>query len=398
LSFKIFIHYSQRFNGLFYSIFLFIISFIPSFLLYFFFNTQLIKLNQKRIGHLCLDVDAFIKDNILSNSSKKFILIKDKENANTKLFNYFAKYLIIIKKKLPSLILRIFFSNSFFLIDISKKYSEGTDSLKLYKIVSKWGGRNSLFKLSNKDYKIGNSFMKKKKLDTKKFIVCFHSRTSIFSGGVDSDYGQSFRNFSCESFEKAIKFIIKQGGLVIRLGDKDNVKINIKNQNYFDYANYKKNPSLDIFFCASAKFFVGNTSGLFGLSSIFGVPVACCNMIPITTSLVYSHKDIGIPAMYSKNSKLLSFKKIFRSKIRNALFDSDYKKIKEKTKIIYNSPEDIKSLVSEMYNQLNNSFKINNSDLKLQKKFKKNFKLGDSRFFSKSNISYSFLRKYKKLL
>ena len=28
----------------------------------------------------------------------------------------------------------------------------------------------------------------------------------------------------------------------------------------------------------------------------------------------------------------------------------------------------------------------------------KNFQLGDSRFFSKSNISYSFLSKYKKLL
>lgn len=382
-----------------YKISLFAISFIPSLFLYFFFKTQLVKVNQKRIGHLCFDIDSFIKDCILLKSKKKYILIKNQENANSKLFDYFKNYLIIIENNFIVEIFKLFFSNSLFCIDLSKKYSEGTHSLKMYQICSKWGKRKPLFKLNAKDYDYGKLFMKKKNIDTKKFLVCFHSRTSIFSGGKKKDYGQSFRNCSAKSFEKAIRFVLKNGGVAIRLGDKDNIKINIKNKNFFDYANYKdKDPVLDIFFCSQAMFFVGNTSGLFGLSSIFGVPVACCNLIPITASPVYSYKDIGIPKLYSKNGKLLKFEEVFKSKLRNAQEDKFYNQARKTIKVLNNNQDDIKDLTAEKFFQLNNKFKITKKDIILQKKFKKNFKYGDMKYYSKSNVGFSFLRKYDELI
>ena len=397
--FKILIFYSHKLIIWICELFFFIISFIPSFLLYFFFKTQLIKVNQKRIGHLCFDVDSFIKENILLKSKKKYILIKYQKNANSQLFNYFKEYLIIVENNFIVKIFKSFFSNPLFCINLSKKYSEGTHSLKMYQVSSKWGKRKPLFRLKARDYDYGKLFMKKNNIDTKKFIVCFHSRSSIFSGGKKKDYGQSFRNFSAKSFEKAIRFVLKNGGVAIRLGDKDNVKIKIKNKNYFDYANYKhKNPVLDIFFCSQAKFFVGNTSGLFGLSSIFGVPVACCNLIPITTSLVYSYKDIGIPMLYSKNGKIMKFEEVFKSKLRNAQEDKIYNRTKKEIKILNNNQDDIKDLTAEKFFQLNNKFKIKKNDINLQKKFKKNFKYGDIRYYSKSNVGFYFLRKYKELI
>ena len=377
---------------------LFLISLFPSLIL-FIFNIQVLKVNQQRIGHLCLDIDSFLKDCILKKSKKKYILIKEKNNANSYIFQYFSQYLILIDSNFASAILKIFFSNNLFVVNLSKKYSEGTHSLLMYKIVAKWGRKKPLFHLSKENINNGNQFMKKKGLNTKKFIVCFHSRTSIFSGNKAKDFGQSFRNFSAVSFHKAINYVIKKGGLAIRLGDKDNIKIKIKNKNYFDYANCnEKENSLDIFFCATAKFFLGNTSGLFGLSAIFGTPVACCNMIPITTCRVYSYKDTSIPAMYKKKGKYLSFKEIFNSNFRNAQDNKIFDKMKKKIKIIPNSADDIKELVAEKLDEINNNLKISEKDINNQMIFNKNFKFGDSRYYSKSKVGYYFLRKYNKLL
>lgn len=53
-----------------------------------------------------------------------------------------------------------------------------------------------------------------------------------------------------------------------------------------DYAHHPlRSPRLDIILCARARCILGNTSGIFLVGSIFGVPSAA-NMVPMSVSLI----------------------------------------------------------------------------------------------------------------
>jgi len=363
------------------------------------FKLKIITVNHKRIGHFCLDLDALIKEKILKKSNERYLLIKEKNSANTAMYDYFSKYTIIIDNPILKKIVKLLILKLDIHLNVSKKYSENhKESLMMYKIFSKWNKRKPLFNIKKRDLEKSLYFLKQRKISTNRFLVCFHCRTSIFSGGDSKDFGQTFRNFDAKVFEKAIKLVIKKGGIAIRMGDPDRIKLKIKSKYYFDYANYKfKKDYLDIFFCSQAKLFVGNTSGLSGLSYIFGKPIAACNMIPVTSTLVFSKQDTGIPMLIKYKNKKINFRKIFQSPLRNAQEDKIYMANKD-FEIIPNSQNEVCDLVLEKLNEINSTFKMSSKDKILQKRFKKFFQNGDSRFHSKSKIGVLFLRKYQHLL
>jgi len=295
-----------------------------------------------------------------------------------------------------STMLRVVAMNKIVLEDCYE-YSETLGSGRAYLIQSKWEEKNlpPLHTLSLKDEDSGRKLLSKMGIPDDAWWVCIHSRESGYSGG--DDFGQSYRNSSIESYQLAMEEVVRRGGWCIRIGDSSMQSIP-KNHNMIDYAHYsEKSNFLDMYLCAKSKLFLGNTSGPFLMASLFGVPVANANMVPVSASFPYGRHDLGIPKLYrnKKSGKILSFKEMFSSDIANARSDRLYKS--SDIELINNSSEEILDLLKEQLDRISGAFKEFPEDMEMQIKFRSFFSAGSHSIHSRSRIATSFLRKYKHL-
>ena len=112
------------------------------------------------------------------------------------------------------------------------------------------------------------------------------------------------------------------------------------------------------FFCATAKFMIGTSSGLSALSYIFGVPLALTNLLP-TATVYLSKRDMFIPRILKskKNNNLLKFSEIFSPPINIAMIDGSYRNLLE-LDFVENTSDEIFNLVKEMFENISSDKKI----------------------------------------
>lgn len=121
------------------------------------------------------------------------------------------------------------------------------------------------------------------------WYVCLHTRDAAhyleFSGT-----GQSHRNAPIEASLEAIRFVIAQGGWVIKLGGPNSPKLPPLERT-IDYAlSDFRSELMDIHLIRHARAFVGTTSGLTNVAISFGIPCAIVNAI--TTDAQLWNKDV----------------------------------------------------------------------------------------------------------
>jgi putative glycosyltransferase (TIGR04372 family) len=122
------------------------------------------------------------------------------------------------------------------------------------------------------------------------WFVTIHVRDSVLS---KPNYG---RNADITSYLPAIKYIVNQGGFVVRIGGQDSRKLP-KINGFLDYANYpNKSRMLDVFFLAKAKFMIATTSGPIGVASSFGTPILWTNA-PDIGKAVFHPRSLLIPKL-----------------------------------------------------------------------------------------------------
>jgi putative glycosyltransferase (TIGR04372 family) len=154
---------------------------------------------------------------------------------------------------------------------------------------------------------------------------------------------------------------------------------------------------MDVFLCAHCRFFVGNTSGLSLVSTIFGVSSVLANLTPFSAALPLGGSDIGIPKLLRKHSgEFLPFRKILDSAAANYRFEELYEK--NGLKVVDSSPEDIRDLVVEMLERLEGHLTYSSEDERLQQRFRELMRPGHYSLGSKSRIGRDFLKKYSSLL
>ncbi len=376
-----------------------ILTLTTPFALPIFFSTyRFINPNVKRIGHLCADLDVYLKKRVFGDLSfKAVVLATTKQIANKHIVDYFSdKGIIFIKNTLLCIILRPLAKNPICSEDISQ-YSETIGSSEYHRTQSRWGSREPLLRLTDFDLRRGRSALQAMGVPEGAWHVCIHSRESGYSG--KHDFGQSFRNSDIDTYDQAIDEVIRRGGWCFRMGD-ETMKPVQPRLRLIDYAHHKKNNSdwLDVYLCATAKIFLGNTSGAFGMSSVFGVPVATANMIPLGAVLPGNYLDLSIPKLYTnkKTGLLENFKTIFETQFANAR--TDHEIANDRFEIVNNSPEDIKDLLIEQLDRIDGKFKDDADDISRQEKFRSYLKPGHYSFQSQSKISSVFLKKYQHLL
>ena len=187
---------------------------------------------------------------------------------------------------------------------------------------------------------------------------------------------RDFRNCDIKNYLPAAEYLANQGLYVVRVGLHEPEECLPKNihPNIIDYTG-RIRPMLadpdfaDIYLQAHCKFFLGTTSGIYILSSMFGVPVAYANMIPYGECGRMDH-DIFIVKKCRDRHKntFIPFPELIAKGMDSDWFTENEINAFEADGIefVENNPDQILELTREMFLRLSSSWADTPEDEKLQ--------------------------------
>ena len=345
-------------------------------------------------------------ENLKSDNQKKkliCILPKGTNFTNKILAKYFSKYINFFRSEDiglnteehsnvcedPSVHLNV--SNEELFLDIAANKCE---------IIEKKKELNKpIFKLNSQENERGYKVLSKFGLTKNDWFVTFHIREKGYRNETIQNNKETFRNSNPNNFIEAMKFITKQGGWVIRVGDKSMSNLP-KMKNVIDYANENiKSELMDIFLAAKSKFCVGTDSGYFRIPRFFGVPVLLTNTINHLIYYSLKSKDLYLPKLVKRNSDnyIFKFQEVFSQPF--TLFHSDDHLKKFDCITVENTSDEITNAVSEMIKKIDHGSDHQENN---QKKFKliaeKSGAIFANKIFAFADCSKYFLNKHEKLL
>lgn len=374
---------------------LWVLYWLPSWILYH-ANVRFLDVLMERIGHLAMEPDCYIKEGILGMRPPYVgIFLANRPVANRHLLNYWKKYLRIVTSPVTCALLSPFLLYKRLQLDISH-YAVAIDTTVAYAAVeTKWGDRSPLLHLTEADKRRGQECLRKLGIPPDAWFVCLHSREGGYS--PHDEMIHSYRNCDIRSYASAIKAIADKGGWCIRMGDASMSKLPAM-KHLIDYAHSDlKHDWMDVFLCASCRFFLGSNSGLSWVSTVFGVPSALTNLVPVSV-MPFGKMDIGIPKLHwsRDENRYLSFAEIFSSPIANYRFTGEYENAG--IQVMENTEEDIRDLANEMLQLLDGTGFYTPEDESLQKRYKEFFKPGHYSHGTCARVGRDFIRKYSYLI
>lgn len=374
-----------------------LLGFLPALILRF-CGIRILNVGYQRIGHLALEPDCYIKEEMLGLHPpyKAVVCAPRNKTANPHLVRYWNRYVHFITSPVLCLALRPICGQRAVRFDL-RRYTAGMNETPSYIAVqAAWRGRPPLLELTETDRRRGAARLRELGVPEGAWFVCIHNREGGYSP-VD-EHVHSYRNSEIDSYLLAMEAIIARGGWCIRIGDRAMKKLPSM-ERVVDYAHHELRADwMDIFLCASCRFFLGNSSGAFLLSSIFGVPAALANLAPFSAVLPFQKDDLGIPKLlWSENdNRLLGFKEALDSPIATARHAADY--VRAGVLVIDNSAEEIRDLALEQLGRVEGRLQYSPEDDMLQERFKSLLRPGHYTYGSSSRVSREFLRKYSYLL
>ncbi|MFA5158891.1 MAG: TIGR04372 family glycosyltransferase [Candidatus Omnitrophota bacterium] len=349
------------------------------------------------IGHLAADIDTFLKEDRLGLLSKqcRFVTAPAKRVANCHLLGYWREFVPIVTNPWAAFALELISRRWLMYEDLSRYVSGYFGTQDIYRINRLWGERASILQLSETDKVWGRSELQHLGLKKGQWFVCVHVREGSYI--PKNEVIQAHRNGNISNTIPAMQEVVRRGGVCIRMGDPGMTPLP-SIPGVFDYAHYSgKSERLDVVLCALARFFLGNTSGLSLVSTVFGVPVAQANMVPVAT-LGVRHCDLSMPKLLWSESlgRHLRFDEILSSEIGGYFFSHQYRQAG--IRVEENSPEDILDLTTEMLDRIAQRFIETSEDVRLQAAYFSLFKPGHYSYGSNSRICCGFLRRHRNLL
>lgn len=357
---------------------------------------RFIRVPIEHVGHLAVEVDCFVKEGLLGNHTgyRAVMLAPDERVSNDHLLKYFQERIVVITNSYACVLLKPFSRLTALNYDVSKYAQIENESSTAPNINALWGDRGPVWRLSHDDKAQGRRLLAEMGVGPNDWYVCVHCREP----GYKKWDVHNYRDVNINSYLYAMQAIVAKGGWCIRMGDHSMTPLG-KMDGVIDYCHSGyKSPMMDVFLCATCKFFLGSGSGLYWVASIFGAPVACANCAPFTHTMAYSPGDLAIPKLYWSNqlNRLMTFEEI----LSDPCGDYRYSELFEEAgiKILENNSIDILDLAEEMLARLENEIEYSKEDERRQSDILKLFKPGHFAYGSGSRIGNAFLRKYQSLL
>ncbi len=351
-----------------------------------------------RIGHLAAEIDGFLKEKALGKlpARRWFVLAPPHRVSNRHLLDYWRPHIAVVTSPILCAVLGAMTKwRELMVFDVSSYVLRLNATATYYAVCAEWGNRPPLLQLSQMDLARGRDRLESMGMPRDAWFVCVQAREGGFSPADEMLHRH--RNSDISKLIPAIEFITARGGWCVRMGDPTTKPLPRLPQ-VIDYAHHAAQSEwMDIFLCAACLFFLGNSSGISIVSSIFGVPCALINMIPLSC-LGYAPMDVSIPKLLHRKgeSDYLSFGEVFKSSL------ADYRLAKlyqdAGIEIEENSAEDVLALAREMYDRVEGQTVYDDSDGALQQRFHALLRPGNYGYGATSRVGAAFLRKYERLL
>lgn len=260
-----------------------------------------------------------------------------------------------------------------------------------------WGEQSNRYlpvRLQKESFEKAEKIRKKMGIGKEDWFVCLHSREAGFRG----DFGRrEWRNDSISNHIPSIKAITEAGGWVIRMGDNTMTPLP-QMDHVIDYPfSQFKSDLMDIHLIAECKFYIGAQSGIIDVALLLQKPILMHNMVTWPIGYPQKREDLGIMKhVYSHlQGRFLSVKELFESdwsalELSGSL-SQDYK-------MYENSPEEIKALVCEYLDSMEDEEK---KPTTLQKKANKEHILNAYRLFEEGKVPgptddhFNMMEKYR---
>ncbi|MBI3563093.1 MAG: TIGR04372 family glycosyltransferase [Gammaproteobacteria bacterium] len=370
---------------------------LPLILVFHLVGYRRVTVFTERIGHLALEPDCLLKEQTLGGIPKHrwFILAPPNRVANRHLLNYWKPLIRVYEGRLACFILASMSRWVLMRHDISRYILAAHKAQAAYRIYAQWGDRPPVLVLTPKDQEWGQHALRELGIPKGAWFVCVHVRESGFSP-IDEEL-HAHRNGTIETTIPSMQEITRRGGWVVRIGDPSMKPLPVL-PSVIDYAHHPmKCERLDIILCAKSRFILGNTSGITLVGTVFGVPCALANVIPVST-LWFNSSDISIPKLLwsERLGRYLRFDEIMDTRVSEYRYATLY--LKAGIRVDENSAEDIRSLVTEMIDRLEGSFDENHSDVELLLRFCLLTRKKNNASDSTARVAATFLRKYSSLL
>lgn len=220
------------------------------------------------------------------------------------------------------------------------------------RIQKEWenAGNGPLLVLSDSEKQWINSFLVNLGMPKDAWYVCLHVREAGFHKQWNTIY-PSMRDADIADYSLAIEQIVNAGGWVLRMGD-PSMKPLPAMRNVIDYAHsHFKSPTADVLLAAGCRFFLGTNSGFATIGTIYNVPCALTNWVPIGWPL-WPHQDLMIPKLFreKKSGRFLTVEQIFE---RGLAFIQNWRDLPAEIELVSNTQEEIAQITLEMLAQCN---------------------------------------------
>jgi len=271
------------------------------------------------------------------------------------------------------------------------RYAYG-DIRSSYNILSAYSGP-PLVNIHREDLLRGETILRQMGIPDNAWFVCVHNREGGFL--QESDYS-TCRNADIGDYIEAIRFIVNQGGYVVRMGDPTMAKLP-SIEHVVDYPHTEwKSEFMDIVLCNRCFFFLGTISGPVAVTRLFDTPICLANIVPLLEIPINAGKVFIPKLIYStKENRYLTFAEIICSDIGHLYRTKNY--ASRDLIVQENSSAEIVELVREMLKIQTGSVRYSNEDEELQAAFRKIFSDAGVVFRSSARIGRHFARKYRHL-
>ena len=348
-----------------------------------------------RIGHLVKDFDGYLKERLLAGRTRKPLYIVETEPCNRVILDYWRRYLTVIEGPWARR-LRWLLDDPSLVDDLEHDYAYTLEGASpCFAIESAWGDRPPLFSLRPDHAAAGEACLREMGIPEGAWFVCVHVREGGYS---PADQGHhAYRDADIANYRDAIEEIVRRGGWCIRMGD-DTMTPLSPMPGLVDYATSRfKSDLMDVFLCARCRFFLGTSSGLFLVSSAFGVPSALANMVPLGCTYAHYGRDLSIPKIYlSRDGRPIPFPLVADQPVADFRWTS----LLEAAGLGFreNTADEIRDLVKEMLDRLDGTYRSTEERENRQRAFRALFSEVNYSWQSPARIGDAFLEKHQDLL
>jgi putative glycosyltransferase (TIGR04372 family) len=277
--------------------------FTPLAALLYFLGFRFVSVDLTQVGSVAY-LDLILRDNALrgrTNAGRLFVARTPSMEANSAALDLYDDKLTYLRSPLVKLLASPFFMNPFFQdnsfrFDTARTFHPIDEGRKVVAHEVQQAYRKQfgapLVLLKDTDRYKAQQALSKLLPEGKKFIA-----VHVRDPGFYNDHERNTRNGNIWNYELAFKYLIDQGYVIVRMGDKSMVSIaemvDRCGPSLVDYAHSDlRSPLADCCLVADCDFYIGLASGIWALAIVFEKPTVLVNFYSAATGLGYGPHDL----------------------------------------------------------------------------------------------------------